>query len=112
MINKICASVCQHAVIEMTSMVVSFPSGEERRLQLMQDGIIVGDIDGSDSNSLAESVLRLLLHHKMIHISVADVNVSNWTREACEAVRIYLCPHDDERSKPIQRDQHKCFCDV
>ena len=38
----------QHAVLEITSvssmhMVVSYPSDEERRLQWMQDGFIVGD---------------------------------------------------------------------
>ena len=43
--------LCQHAVVEITRlslmhMVVSFPSDEERRSQLMRDGIIVCGIVG------------------------------------------------------------------
>ena len=43
--------LCEHVVIEITSvsllhMVVSFPSDEQCRLQLLRDGFILGDIDG------------------------------------------------------------------
>ena len=45
----------EHVVIEMTSvslmqMVLSFPSDAERRLQLMRDGLVLGDTDGLDYN--------------------------------------------------------------
>ena len=61
---------------------------------------------------VAESVLRRLLHHKMIQLPIADVHVSKWKREACEAVMKYLCSHGDDRLRPIQRDQHNRVCDV
>ena len=93
-------------------MFYAYGSDEERRLQLMQDGIVLGDIDGFDYIFLAESLLHVLLHNNMIHIPIADVHVSHWKREACEVVRIYLCSHDDERLNPIQRDQHNRVCDV
>ena len=48
----------------------------------------------------------------MIHIPIADVNVSKWKREECEAVRNYSHSHDDERLKPIQRDRHIRVRDV
>ena len=49
----------ERAVIENTSvflmhMVVSFPSDEECRLQLMRDGVVLGDIDGLYYNCLSE----------------------------------------------------------
>ena len=51
----------EHAVIEITSvslmqMVLSFPSGEERRLQLMRDGVVFGETDGLDYDCLSESL--------------------------------------------------------
>ena len=63
--------LCEHAVIEITSvsslhMVVSFPSEEQCRLQLLRDGFIFGDIDGFDYNCLSESVLHILLLDQMI----------------------------------------------
>ena len=54
---------------------LSFPSDEECRLQLMQDGIVFGDIDGFDSNCLAERLLQFQLHNNLVHISIADANV-------------------------------------
>ena len=61
----------EQVVIEITSvslmhMVVSFPSDDQRRLQLMEDGFMFGDIDGFDYNCLPERVLHRLLYNKMI----------------------------------------------
>ena len=107
----------KQAVIEITSaslmhLVVSFPSDDERRLQLMEDGFIFGDIDGLDYSSLPESLLQLLLYHTMIQMPIVDSNVSKWKREACEAVGDHLCAHDDDQLRPVQRDQHNCVWDV
>ena len=104
-------------MIEITSvslmqMGLSFPSDAERRLQLMRDGIVLGDIDGLDYNCLFESVLQLLLHNKMLKSPLADIYVSKWKREACEAARTHLCSHEDERLRPVRRDQHNRVSDV
>ena len=48
----------------------------------------------------------------MIKSPLADINVSKWKREACEAVRTHLCAHEDERLRPVRRDQHNRVCDV
>ena len=69
-------------------------------------------MDGFDYDCLPESLLRLLQCNKMIQVRIADRNASKWKREACEAVRDHLCSHDDERLRPVQRDQRNCVCDV
>ena len=107
----------QHVVIEVTTVsltqiVLSFLSDAERRLHLMRDSVVFGEIDGLDSNCLFESWLQLMLHNKMIKDTLADINVSKWKREACEAVRAHLCSHEDERLRPVRRDQHNRLCDV
>ena len=54
---------CKDVVVEVTSvsllqMVVSFPSDEQSRCQLLSDGCACGDIDGVDYNCLTESLLQ------------------------------------------------------
>ena len=115
--DDMCKWLSEQLVIEITSvslmhMVVSFPSDDERRLQLMGDGFMFGDIDGVAYNCLPERVLQLLLYNSMIQVPVVYSNASHWKREECEAVRDHLCSHDDERLRPVQRDQHNCICDV
>ena len=109
--------LCEHAVIEITSvsllhMVVSVPSEEEWRLQLLRDGFFVCDIDGFDYNCFSEGVLQRLHHDKMFKIPDAESNVTTWKSEACDDVRNYVCSQDDECVWPIQRDQHNRVCDV
>ena len=41
-----------------------------------------------------------------------DGSVSQWKREASEDVRKHLCPQEDERLRPMQRDGHNRICDV
>ena len=48
----------------------------------------------------------------MLQHPIYDADVSKWKREACEALRIHLCSHNDERLRQIQRDQHNRVCDV
>ena len=72
--------LCEHAVIDFTSvsllhMVVSVPSEEECRSQLLRKGFVFGHIDGFDSNCLSKSLLQLLLHNNMIITPDADNNV-------------------------------------
>ena len=38
-------------------------------------------------------------------------NIAASNAEACDAVRTYLCSHEDERAWPLQRDQHNRVCD-
>ena len=62
-------------------------------------------MDGSVYNCLSESLLELLLHHKMIRTPNAlENNIAASEAEACDAVRTYVGSHEDERAWPLQRD--------
>ena len=53
-----------------------------------------------------------MLHNQMLKPPLADINVSKWKREACEAVRTHLCSHEDEQLRPVRRHQLNRVCHV
>ena len=93
-------------------MVVSFPSDAERRLHLIREGVVFGDHDGFDDICLSDCLLQLMLHNKKLKHPPVDIDVSKWKREACGSVRAHLCSHEDERLRPLQRDQNNRVRDV
>ena len=93
-------------------MMVQFPSDEQCRRQLLNEGFACGEIGGLNYNCLTESLLQLLLQNKMIKCPSVAGRVSQWKREASEDIRKHLCFHEDERLWPMQRDEHNRICDV
>ena len=105
----------QRAVIEIASlslsqMVVSFPFDTERCLRLTREAVIIGDHVGFDYNCLSDSLLQLMLQHKMLKQPAGNFNMISWRRDVCDAVRVHLFSHDDERLWPVQRDENHHVC--
>ena len=50
--------------------------------------------------------------NEMLKQPAGNIHMINWRREVCDAVRVHLVSHDDERLRPVQRDENHHVCDV
>ena len=53
-----------------------------------------------------------MFQYKMLKLPGGNINMINWRREVCDAVRCHLVSHDDERLLPVQRYENHRVCDV
>ena len=93
-------------------MIVSFPSDTERCLQLTREGVVIGGHVGLDYNCLSDGLLQIMFQNQMLKQPAWNTNMINCRREVCDAVRVHLVSHDDERLRPVQRDENHHVCDV
>jgi hypothetical protein len=96
----LCSNLCQkHVVVE------NYPSDEKRRRDLVSDGYTIGTGSGHRCNCLADSLLQVLLHYKILNGPSAGVNMARWRHEVCELVRKHLSEHEDVSLRPRQRNE-------
>ena len=61
---------------------------------------------------MSDSLLQFICQNQMLKQPAGNINLINWRREVCDAVRVHLVSHDDERLRPVQRDVNHHACDV
>ena len=93
-------------------MVVSSPSDTGRCVQLFRECVVIGNNVGFVYNSLSDRLLQFMLQNKMLKQPAGNINMINWRREVCDAVRVHFVSHDDERLRPLQREGNHHVCDV
>ena len=89
-----------------------FPSDDERRKVLKEEGYDIRSATGHGCNSLIDSLLQLLLTLNVINGPPADAKAPLWRIEACELARQHLCDHSDVGLHPRQRSEAGEVVDV
>ena len=96
----------------MDLVVFTYPSDKERKRSLQNQGYTFGVGSGYAFNCLSDSLLQLLISHKIIRESRGNGAQARWRHDACEAVRRHLCEQPDESLRPRERDHANRIRDV
>ena len=86
-------------------MYEDFPTDDERKQHLQDDGYTIGRATGHRCNSLIDSLLQSLLASDIINGPSADEKPLLWRNEVCELTRKHLCEHADISMHPRVRSQ-------
>ena len=81
--------------VAMNNMTIEYPSDEERRRRLKDEGYTVGRGSAQGCNCLADSLLQVLMHHKMVRKPLKTASERLWQHEVCVAARKHLCEHSN-----------------
>ena len=82
-----------------------FLSDVERKQHLVVQGYKLGKGSGQGCNCLIDSLLQLLLHHKVVKGPPStSMPVGRWRSELCEMTRSHLCQHENVALRPRLRD--------
>ena len=82
-----------------------FPSDAEYRKSLIEKRFTIGHTSGHNCNSLIDSLLQLLVHHKVVKGPPSGLPVHLWRSGLCEMTRSHLCNHDNIGLRPRLRDE-------
>ena len=83
-----------------------FMTDIERQQQLADLGYKIGKGSGHNCNCLIDSLLQLLVHHKVVKGPPSGFAVHLWRSELCEMTRSNLCRHDNIGLRPRLRDEN------
>ena len=83
-----------------------FLSDYDRKKELGIQGYNLGKASGLGSNCLIDSLLQLLLHHKVVNGPPSTkISAGRWSRDLCERTRSHLCQHENVVLHPRIRDE-------
>ena len=71
-----------------------FMTDVERKQQLVDLGYKIGKGSGHNCNCLIDSLLQLLVHHKVVKGPPSGLPVHLWRSELSEMTRSKLCNHE------------------
>ena len=93
-------NLCIHDVVRQ-----DFMTDMQRRQQLVDLGYKIGIGDGHNCNCLIDSMLQLLVHHKVVKGPPSRLPFHLWRSGLCEMTRSRLCKHDNIGLRPRLRDE-------
>ena len=103
--------ICEDAVKEFSNVCMrevvheEYLSDYERKRQLVRQGYKVGDGSAVGCNCLIDSLLQLLVFHKVVKgPPCASMSMARWRSEVCEMTRRHLRDHEDRSLRPRLRD--------
>ena len=94
-------NTCINDVVAKDSM-----SDMQRQEQLLDLGYMIGKATGHNCNCLIDSILQLLMYHKVENGPPANFSVQTWRNELCEMTRAHLCKHENVALRPRLRDEN------